>query len=77
MSKRVSNKRGTNVGARSYRTGTAGREKAYQARQRAEAEELRLNPRRPYEASQAVRPGFFRRAWNRVKKQFQRRATYA
>jgi len=31
----------------------------------------------PYSAPKAAQLSFFRRAWNRVKRQFQRRATYA
>lgn len=77
MSKRVSNKRGTRVGARSFRTSIRANEKAYKRRQREAAEHARLNPDMPYSAPQAARLGLFRRVGNWIKKQFQRRATYA
>ena len=77
MGKRVSNKRGTLVGARSFRTSIRANEKAYKARQRAAAEHARLNPDMPYSAPKAAQLGFFRRTFNWMKKQFQRRATYA
>lgn len=77
MSKRVSNKRGTRVGARSWRTSIRAHEAAYKRRQRAAAEHARLNPDMPYKAPQAVRLGLFRRMGNWIKKQFHRRATYA
>jgi hypothetical protein len=44
MSKRVSNKRGQPAGARSYATGSRGREKAHQTRQRELEVARKLNP---------------------------------
>ena len=77
MTKRVSNKRGTNVGARSYQTSIRGREKAYQARQREAAESARLNPKGPQTAPEAARKGCWGRMRDWVHRKLRRRSAFA
>jgi hypothetical protein len=73
VSKRVSNKRGQPAGARSYRTGSRGREKAHQKRQRELEAARALNPEPAPVRTPAPRISVCGRLRRSVKRLFRRR----
>lgn len=73
MSKRVSNKRGQPAGARSYRTGSRGREKAHQVRQRELAAARALNPEPTPRRTPSRRIGVCGRLKRTARRLFRRR----